>query len=234
MIAEENRKKEYNGKKYTTYEALQQQRKMGTAMRKTRRDIQLMQEGESDKDALTLKKAKYQGQMQTYKDFSKKMGLPEQLDRVKIPKMVEKTVRSAILNGKSTKEVANVAEIKSLGKIRIDLLKKEFGVIRTDDIIITSERLDHIKERHPEDYDLFKLYGESSVQNPDFIVKDEKHLGTIFMIKKLPETNLNVVVRVVLETDDEKLKNSVMTFYRIREKNLKKMMDKNKVLYKKE
>lgn len=82
MITEENRKKEYNGKEYTTYEALQQQRKMETAMRKTRRDIRLLQEGESEQSGLLLKKAKYQGQMQIYKDFSKKMGLPEQLDRV--------------------------------------------------------------------------------------------------------------------------------------------------------
>ena len=51
------------------------------------------------------------------------------------------------------------------------------------------------------------------------IVKDIKHNGTVFMIKKLPDTNLNVVVRVVRETDESHLKNSVMTFYRIREKN---------------
>ena len=54
------------------------------------------------------------------------------------------------------------------------------------------------------------------------------------MIKKLPDTNLNVVVRVVLETDEEGLKNSVMTFYRIRERNLRKLAEKNKLLYKKE
>lgn len=54
------------------------------------------------------------------------------------------------------------------------------------------------------------------------------------MVKKLPETNLNVVVRVVLETDDNNLKNSVMTFYRIRDKNLKKLIEKNRLLYKKE
>lgn len=39
------------------------------------------------------------------------------------------------------------------------------------------------------------------MENPDFIIKDGKHDGTVFMVKKLQETNLNVVVRVVLETD---------------------------------
>ena len=54
------------------------------------------------------------------------------------------------------------------------------------------------------------------------------------MVKRLPDTNLNVVVRVVLDTDKEGLKNSVMTFYRIRERNLKKLIEKNGLLYKKE
>lgn len=82
MIAEENTPKEYLGKKYTTYEALQAQRRMETRMRKTRQDIRLMQDGGADPNDITLKKAKYQGQMQTYKAFSEAMELPEQMERV--------------------------------------------------------------------------------------------------------------------------------------------------------
>lgn len=127
-----------------------------------------------------------------------------------------------------------MTEMQSLGNINTQVLEKEYGKIQTDEIIVTNERIEHIKERHPEDYYLFERYGHESVVSPDLIVKDIKHCGTVFMIKKLPETNLNVVVRVVLGTDDSKLKNSVMTFYRIREKNLKKLIEKNRVLYKKE
>lgn len=82
MIAEENSLKDYNGRQYTTYEALQQQRKMETAMRKTRQDIKLLQEGEADETSVTLKKAKYYGQMKNYEDFSKKMNLPLQKQRI--------------------------------------------------------------------------------------------------------------------------------------------------------
>ena len=82
MIAEENTPKEYLGKKYTTYEALQAQRRMETRMRKTRQDIRLMQDGGADPNDVVLKKAKYQGQMQTYKAFSEAMELPEQMERV--------------------------------------------------------------------------------------------------------------------------------------------------------
>ena len=82
MMQEENTPKVYNGKEYTTYEALQQQRKMETAMKKTRQDISLMENGDADQQSIIIKKARYQGQMQTYKDFSDKMNLPEQMSRV--------------------------------------------------------------------------------------------------------------------------------------------------------
>lgn len=82
MIKEENTPREYNGKQYTTYEALQQQRKMERGMRAQRQRIKLLQEGGADPDDIILAKAKYQGQMQTYKDFSEKMKLPEQKARI--------------------------------------------------------------------------------------------------------------------------------------------------------
>lgn len=82
MVKEENTPKEYNGKQYTTYEALQQQRKMERGMRAQRQRIKLIQEGGAAPNDIILAKAKYQGQMQTYKDFSEKMGLPEQKARI--------------------------------------------------------------------------------------------------------------------------------------------------------
>ena len=138
------------------------------------------------------------------------------------------------LTFKTLKEDIAMVKIQFLGKIDIQILEKEYGKILTDEIIVINERISHIKERHPEDYSLFEKYGCESVTSPDLIIKDIKHCGTVFMIKKLPQTNLNVIVRVVLETDNNNLKNSIMTFYRIRDKNLKKLIEKNRLLYKKE
>lgn len=81
-LKEENTPREYNGKQYTTYETLQQQRKMERGMRAQRQKIKLLQEGGADPNDIILAKAKYQGQMQTYKDFSEKMKLPEQKERI--------------------------------------------------------------------------------------------------------------------------------------------------------
>ena len=125
-------------------------------------------------------------------------------------------------------------EMELLGRINIQLFEQKFGQLQTDEIVITSERLAHICKRHPEDYALFLTFGKTAVENPDFLIADEKNEGTVFAVKKMPGTNLNVVVRLALSTDTVGLKNSVMTFYRIREKNLKKLLDRNELLYKRE
>lgn len=91
-----------------------------------------------------------------------------------------------------------MVEILSLGNINISVLEKEFGKLQTSEIIVTGERIAHIRERHFIDY------------------------------------NLNVISKLALDTDKSGLKNSVMTFYRIRERNLKKLITKNTLLYKKE
>lgn len=128
----------------------------------------------------------------------------------------------------------NVAEIIELGRINTQPLEKEFGKLQTNEIIVTNERIEHIMNRHPEDYELFIKYGTQTVETPDIVIKDNKNVGTVFMVKKLSDTNLNVVARLALDTDKPELKNSVMTFYRIRDRNLVKLENKNKVLYKKE
>ena len=74
--------KEWNGKQLNAYEQTQQQRKMETAMRAQRQKIRLLEEAGADKDDIMLEKARYQGQLNEYKQFSKKMGLLEQRERI--------------------------------------------------------------------------------------------------------------------------------------------------------
>lgn len=79
---EENTPKEFRGKKYTVYEAKQKQRQMETAMRAQREKVQLLQKGGADPDDVMLARAKYQGQLNEYSKFSRKMGLKEERERI--------------------------------------------------------------------------------------------------------------------------------------------------------
>lgn len=85
-LEEQNRKentpKEFHGKEYTLYEAKQQQRKMETAMRAQREKVKLLETGGADPDDVMLARAKYQGQLNEYSRFCKKMGLTEERERI--------------------------------------------------------------------------------------------------------------------------------------------------------
>lgn len=85
-LEEQNRKentpKEFHGKEYTLYAAKQQQRKMETAMRAQREKVKLLEAGGADPDDVMLARAKYQGQLNEYSRFCKKMGLTEERERI--------------------------------------------------------------------------------------------------------------------------------------------------------
>lgn len=87
-LEEQNRKeskpKEFQGKEYTLYEAKQRQRQMETAMRAQREKVQMLQDSGADRQEVMLQKAKYQGQLNEYAAFSRKMGLKEERERIYI------------------------------------------------------------------------------------------------------------------------------------------------------
>lgn len=87
-LEEQNRKentpKTFQGKQYTIYEAKQRQRQMETAMRAQREKVQLLKDGDADQDDVMLARAKYQGQLDEYSRFSRKMGLKEERERIYI------------------------------------------------------------------------------------------------------------------------------------------------------
>ena len=111
-------------------------------------------------------------------------------------------------------------ELLEIGKIKKELFRRKYNNIKTDKVIITQERIHHIQVRHPDDYELFIKYRKECVECPDIIINDDKNTETVFMIKKLSDMNLNIVIRLSLENEENLLNHSVMTCWRIRNKNL--------------
>lgn len=111
MNQEENHKKAYNQKQYTTYEALQQQRKMETLMRKQRQDVHLLQEGKAEADDITAARVRLRITMGQYVEFSKGVGLPQQKERIYMDGLgrmaTGKTLKNA--NGDRIMEVAKTS-----------------------------------------------------------------------------------------------------------------------------
>lgn len=122
----------------------------------------------------------------------------------------------------------------NIGKIKIELFSNISEDIITDEVILTNERYVHILEGHKEDFELYFNMIPGIIQEPDYILKDFKNENTAMVIKHIDNTNLNVIVRLAVTNDEIHSKNSIMTFYRVRDKNLRKLQQKNKTIYKKE
>lgn len=118
----------------------------------------------------------------------------------------------------------------------MNVLEKEFGKLNGNEVILRDERLEHIKERHPEVVDILKNNYIEAVNNPDYVLKDSKNDNTIWNIKKIEEKNINIVIKlsVLKEKEHKRYLNSTITAHEIKNSRLNKYLEKQKQLYKKD
>ena len=83
----------------------------------------------------------------------------------------------------NTKESLNV---HFAGQIDKKIYKCIVDDIITDKVIITDERIEHIKVHHPDDYERFCLYIPEIIRNPDYIVQANKP-NTAVVLKEIEE-----------------------------------------------
>lgn len=141
MIREENRPKSYQGKEYTTYTALQRQRKLELQMRKQRQDITLLKEGEGSALDILAAQSRYRYTMNEYVAFSNAMKLPQQMERVYMDGL-GKVGRSGTIP-KPKRRVKNIGSFEKLEipmqKRAVERLAKKYGV-KIDDLSIRIQR----------------------------------------------------------------------------------------------
>lgn len=82
LEARENEEGVWMGKPYNAYAARQKQRQMENQMRKYREDITFLKKGNGGKEDVIAAQARYVNALHQYQGFSRKMKLPEQMDRV--------------------------------------------------------------------------------------------------------------------------------------------------------
>lgn len=125
--------------------------------------------------------------------------------------------------------------IERLGKLNENIYSSFSKNIRDDEVIITSERMEHVKIRHPEAYDSFISEIKNTINNPDYIFEDKKHQNTLLVTKKINEDKNNILVlKVALNTTDKKLNSSVISGWNISDERLENYKKHNKIIYSKE
>lgn len=122
-----------------------------------------------------------------------------------------------------------------IGKLDRAIFEPIFGKLLTDEVIITEERISHIKDRHPNDFERYCQFLKSIVEEPDCILEANKPNSA--MLLKSIESNgkhYKLILRFVIPTDPVDYKNSVITFQKVGEKRYNSYKNCEKVLYKRE
>lgn len=147
---------------------------------------------------------------------------------------LDKSAGSGIIKEKTTDGSAD-SEVRFIGKIDREIYKCVCDNISTDEVVITDERVQHIMERHPNDYEQFVGFLKAAIEYPDYILEANKPY-TAFILKsfKTVDENLQIILRLVTPQDDKTLKNTIITMLKISDKKRNKYLRNKKVLYKSE
>ncbi len=148
-------------------------------------------------------------------------------------KRVDKTGKGGII-GSDNKRMA-VDDVHYIGKIDVSIYKCVSEDIVTDEVIITDERIQHIKDRHPNDFERYYVYMSEIIEQPDYIIEANKP-NSALILKDFSsgEERFKTILRLVTSNDDPAFKNSIITFMKINESEWKRLINNKKVLYKRE
>lgn len=123
--------------------------------------------------------------------------------------------------------------MRVIGKIDINIYKCVTEDIITDEVVITDERVEHIKMRHPNDYERFVDYIPQIIAEPDYILAANKP-NTGVLLKEIQgnDERFKLILRLKIEEDPANYSNSILSFWYIGETTWNKSIKNKKILYK--
>lgn len=134
----------------------------------------------------------------------------------------------------SKNENNEVNEVQYIGRIDREKFKEITRDITTDEVILTNKQVEHIKERHPNDYEQYFKYFKEIVENPDYIIRDAKP-NTGFLLKEFVEENkrFQLILRLHTTNDNKEYRNSIITFLKVGEKKYNQYLRNKEIVWKK-
>ena len=104
--------------------------------------------------------------------------------------------------------------------------------IQSGDVIITDERIGHIKDHHPNDYETFIGYIPQIIESPDYIVASPKpHTAVVLKMIEENGEKFKVILRLRVEGDPAHYKHSIISFWRIGDTTWRKTLKNKVILY---
>ena len=120
-------------------------------------------------------------------------------------------------------------DVRKAGEINPEHYRGIFD-LKTNEVIITNERIEHIRERHPNDYEQFAKYIPQILSEPDYIMEANKP-DSVRLLKNIDNEHFSLILRLKTANDPEEFQNSVITFMKIDIKTQNRLLRNKKILY---
>ena len=124
----------------------------------------------------------------------------------------------------------------TIGRIDREKYRGVTEDIRTDEVIITDERIAHIKDRRGQAfYEKYSQYFGEVISDPDYIFRDAR-VNSALVCKSIATEDavVNLVIRLAVERDDPMFKNSIITAIKESNKRFAQRLRNHEPLYKRE
>ena len=226
----------YQGRTYNAYEATQKQREIERTVRRLAREQKAFEAAGLSEDAQAAS-IRARRLRKEYREFSATAGLKTQPERMKalyVDELMD-TPKSARI--KTEKNVRVEPLVQTIGKID----KSKYGgitdKIRSETLVLTDHQKRHIIERRGKDFfEKYSPYFRNIAEDPDYIFVDKAHENTAIASSTITVdgTNINLVIRLAIESDDVGLENSIITAIIENEKRYRQRLRNNTPVYKRE
>ena len=106
--------------------------------------------------------------------------------------------------------------MRYIGKLDIDKLGIYRNKLITAEVIMTNERLyQHILIHHKSEYEQLEKYIKDIIENPDYIIEDNRHSDTMIYLKQISNLKGRIIIKLALGQDEEHNKNSIITIMKL-------------------
>ncbi len=128
-------------------------------------------------------------------------------------------------------------ELKVLCYLDTDLYSCVSPDIATEKVVLTNKAVYHIIDHHPEAYNDVLIDLKQTILEPDYIIKDERHLNTGLVVKEIiseseEKEHTFIVLKICTNTEDGRFSNSIISGWKISEKRLQSYLRNKAILYK--
>ena len=216
------------------YVEKQRQRQYERTIRNKKREIAMLKETGANEDYIKSKRNSLSNTRNEYLSFLDKTGRT----RITANEWIGSSSLSTKSKQKATTSYQNWKVKENKKKKQEELVQKsiigKFDISKytssikttTKDVVLFEERINHIKERHPEVENYIKDVSKI-IKNPDLVLQETKRDSTIWLIKTFDK---NVKVTMKLNTaSDKNLKNSIIQMQLMRDSEINRNIKNGKV-----